>query len=403
MSLRDAANNDDVFHILPQDDDRDEHRKTPRSNAATGASAAGVRALSAQIVGFYFRAPVKAFFRTRVDYLAYAKAISPQTDRWSWRNTTPGLLTTAIQNYGWKFIPEQMLPPMLANVTVGAMLYTSYLQILGALHEPSSTRTKRVFPPPSPTSTFTAGTAAGALQSLVAAPLDALQVRFDRSDAIDNKYKNIVSYSRQKLAEIGYRGIFAGWSLSLLKDSIGCGVFFTTFEWVKAQAYYRFVAWYYSRESSPYLNHGEPQRVKPHYAIEPLFLLGAGISATLSQAFIQYPLSTLQTLHYERLEHIDQATKSAITRRDVLRTYYHAYETTLREAQTKAHKTTNLISHQRMNLIQWLYRGFWWNTIRQVPSTAAGLVIFELVRRKYGTEPGEEVHVKSRLGDVIIY
>ncbi|XHG08084.1 hypothetical protein AWENTII_011206 [Aspergillus wentii] len=43
--------------------------KNPRNNAATGASAAGVRALSAQFVSFYFRAPAKAFFRTRVDYM----------------------------------------------------------------------------------------------------------------------------------------------------------------------------------------------------------------------------------------------------------------------------------------------------------------------------------------------
>ena len=43
-------------------------RRNPRQNAATGASAAGVRALSAQLVAFYFRAPIKAFFRTRVEY-----------------------------------------------------------------------------------------------------------------------------------------------------------------------------------------------------------------------------------------------------------------------------------------------------------------------------------------------
>lgn len=43
--------------------------RTPRNNAATGVSAAGARALSAQILAFYFRAPVKAFFRTRVEYV----------------------------------------------------------------------------------------------------------------------------------------------------------------------------------------------------------------------------------------------------------------------------------------------------------------------------------------------
>ncbi|KAE8145720.1 hypothetical protein BDV25DRAFT_164066 [Aspergillus avenaceus] len=44
------------------------HPSKKRNNAATGASAAGVRALSAQLVAFYFRAPIKAFFRTRVEY-----------------------------------------------------------------------------------------------------------------------------------------------------------------------------------------------------------------------------------------------------------------------------------------------------------------------------------------------
>lgn len=42
-------------------------RRDKTSNAATGASAAGVRAVASQTVAFYFRAPVKAFFRTRVE------------------------------------------------------------------------------------------------------------------------------------------------------------------------------------------------------------------------------------------------------------------------------------------------------------------------------------------------
>lgn len=40
-----------------------------RKNAATGASAAGTRAVLTQFLAFYFRAPIKAFFRSRVDYL----------------------------------------------------------------------------------------------------------------------------------------------------------------------------------------------------------------------------------------------------------------------------------------------------------------------------------------------
>lgn len=36
-------------------------------HATTGASAAGIRALSTQFMAFYFRAPIRAFFRTRVE------------------------------------------------------------------------------------------------------------------------------------------------------------------------------------------------------------------------------------------------------------------------------------------------------------------------------------------------
>lgn len=42
-------------------------RRDKKSNATTGASAAGVRAVASQTVAFYFRAPVKAFFRSRVE------------------------------------------------------------------------------------------------------------------------------------------------------------------------------------------------------------------------------------------------------------------------------------------------------------------------------------------------
>lgn len=51
---------DEQTPLLAQKRDR-------RCNAATGASAAGVRAIGSQMTAFYFRAPAKAFFRTRVE------------------------------------------------------------------------------------------------------------------------------------------------------------------------------------------------------------------------------------------------------------------------------------------------------------------------------------------------
>lgn len=469
--------------------------KPPTSNAATAASAAGVRALSSQLVAFYFRAPVKAFFRTRVDYLAYARAIQEQeiAERrrlrreererakvegkdglggagkgegklrggvgvggketnpwWRWvrsrlRATTPGVLASAVRHYGWRVVPDQVLPPLVANVGVGAVLYTSYLQVLARLHPESGLASKRVYPPPAPVETFAAGFLAGSIQSVVAAPLDAVQARWDVGSSAAGmtgsgnpalaggngnggmeRPKSMWAFSAAKLREIGVRGIFAGWSLSFLKDSCGSAVFFSVFEYLKAQGYYNFVTWYYgalNEEAIVLLSQKRPapadgrQRtlrdeddvpsmptiIRPHYAIEPAFLLLAGMGASIAQQVVLHPLSHLQAEHWERLEGLDaQARKlkryaqsSKPTEKSIWSAYRDAYRVTWAECVAEAQAAG-------LNMRQWLYRGFWWNTIRQVPSTSAGLIIFELVRRKYGLG-GDQVRINRDGYDILLH
>jgi len=213
-------------------------------------------------------------------------------------------------------------------------------------------------------------------------------------------------YGKGKLHEIGMRGIFAGWSLSFLKDSLGSGIFFATFEYIKAQGYYQFVRMYYgSLEPLVVANlahkrgtahtHKTPV-IKPHYALEPAFLTLAGVAATIAQQTVLYPLTLIQTLHYERLEELDQQAmrlQKSPKRGVMLQAYYHAYQETWR-----LHKEQAL---QVGGTRKWLYRGFWWNTVRQVPSTSAGLVIFELVRRRYGIGT-DEVKISQDGYDILL-
>lgn len=466
-----------VLPVIPPDSvDRD-----PRSNAATAATAAGVRAFTAQAIAFYFRAPVKAFFRTRVDYLAYARNLQQQNHTylsnaatltggsgtngsttgtngacgpagqvvgkqtwWQWmramsQRTTPGILVHAVRHYGWRIIPDQIMPPLIANVTVGAVLYTSYLQILGHLHEDSGKATKRIYPPPLPSETFTAGLLAGAFQSVVAAPLDAIQTRFERGgkgpELINDskgRPQSMWAFSYAKLREIGVRGIFAGWSLSLTKDSLGSAVFFSSFEYIKAQSFYSFIAWYYGDLSEDVVNilsrlrpstreeeafqaaQGAPysaKTIRPHYAIEPGFLMLAGIGASVAQQVVLHPLTHIQIEHWEHLEYLDaQARKirqyysqspdvpKSKWQWRMFKAYYHAYRETWAQCRAQA---TAQEGNGPNAMRRWLYRGFWWSTIRQVPSTSAGLVIFELVRRKYGLG-GEPVRINKDGYDILL-
>jgi len=298
---------------------------------------------------------------------------------------SPALLASAVQHQGWSFLPNQILPPLLANTIVGATLYTSYLQALGALHEPSARATKRADPLPSATSTFTAGFIAGTVQSLIAAPLDALQVRFHATEFQSGKYTNMWQYAYLKTREIGLRGVFAGYSLSLFRDSFGSAAFFGTFEYVKGQAFYSFISNWYGHWGK-LTGHqqaeiraqgtlaGNPV-IRPHYMLEPTFIALAGVAASIAQAVIQYPVGRVQDIHYGRLTWIDAHPKPAATH-GTLALYGSAYRKTFRQCLA--------IARREGGLRKWLFRDFLMRTLTQVPSTSAGLIVFEVIRRKYG-------------------
>jgi hypothetical protein len=212
-------------------------------------------------------------------------------------------------------------------------------------------------------------------------------------------------YARLKLLEIGPRGIFAGWSLSLIRDSLGSGFFFATFEVVKSQAFYAFVSTYYGtlsnlsirqRESisaQQELENNTRPEIRPHYMVEPTFLLLAGAFASVAQALIHHPISRIQDVHYRRLEWIDGHSHSHRPK-SLLKVYAQAYRKTARYCLVLARRAGGLRN--------WVYRDFWLNTLRQVPSTSAGLIVFEIVRRKYA---GEEDAVRIPKGgyDIVLF
>ena len=243
-----------------------------------------------------------------------------------------------------------------------------------------------MYPPPPVHSTFAAGFAAGSVSSVIAAPLDALAVRFKTSEVLSDRYKTMWQYGYNKLHEIGPRGVFAGWGLAFVKDSFGYGIFFATFEYMKAQAYYGFISKYYgdlkAKSLRPLLkpkhldDTGPMDLIRPHWALAPIFLLLAGIVASVFQQVIQHPATIIQNDHIKLLDYLDRQAQVDQSRAAMFRAYYTVYRETYQQCR--------VYSRRAGGWQRWLYKGFLANTIKQVPSTSAGLVIFELVRRKYG-------------------
>jgi hypothetical protein len=297
---------------------------------------------------------------------------------------------------------KETCPAKANTISIGAVLYTAYLHSLSTLHEPSSHQTKRVYPPPPPSTTFTAGLIAGGVQSVIAAPFDALQVRFRTSDILDGHHKTMWHYAGHKLRSIGLQGIFAGWSLSFIKDAFGSAVFFGTFETVKSQAYYEYVAKYYGTRTRDTLlekaivmpdENDDRPIIRPHFALEPAFLLLAGVTASISSQLIMHPLTEIQDVHYRRLEALDFQAHQENRPTRIMSRYYHAYQETF--AQCK------LLAKRAGGWRKYLYRDFFMGTVRQGPSTSAGLIVFELVRRKYSFE-NEEVLINHEDARILL-
>jgi hypothetical protein len=203
-------------------------------------------------------------------------------------------------------------------------------------------------------------------------------------------------YGRQKLRQIGLRGIFAGWSLSFMRDAFGSAVFFSFFEYVKSQAYYSFLTGYYGslqRQGIDSLSDRGLPLIEPHYALEPCFLMAAGVAASVAQQTIQHPLNTIQNIHVARLEYLDHQATLRPSRKQMLRIYYLAYQETYKRCKRKAARAGGWS--------RWLYRGFLGNALRQVPSTSAGLVIFELVRRKHA-DTADAMYLRKDGHDILL-
>ncbi|CAO3644148.1 unnamed protein product [Mucor hiemalis] len=326
-----------------------------------------------------------------------ARALMPIDDvsskQFSFRYTSIGMITHAVKTKGWNFIPRHILPPLIANTLIGTVLYTTYIATLPVFHPPSAFQLHRPFPPPPYTSVFMAGCLAGAAQSVIATPLDSLKVRFEVSDLLEGKHRSMYSFAKSTLKESGIASAYRGFTLTLIRDSLACGLFFATFEWVKQQGYYYFLDEMYglqvdSRNTLNEIEKGwnevykmseeDQNRIisasgktteRPPLMLEPLFVIFAGATAAMAYQIIEHPLSKIHSIFYIEEGQSEFSNKSV--REPVRNLYKRTFE------QCKLQVKLNGGSWRKF-----LYQEFGSTIIRVVPATSVGFLVFELVKRE---------------------
>ncbi|KAJ1997983.1 hypothetical protein GGI04_005193, partial [Coemansia thaxteri] len=212
---------------------------TRKQAGAVGATTSAVRSLLLQPLYLWYRTPLKLFRPLRVDYLATARALLPHdvlSRRVSLRGSTLGMVSNAIKQRGWSFLPRYVLQPMLANWLVGFTLFTTYTATLPVAYARASNQysvsSREALPwhPP-----FVAGAMAGLAQSVVATPLDSLRMRFEVEHMVSGRYCSWWGFVKGQLSDAGWRGLYRGLKLTMVKDMAGYAGFFGLFEWAKGE------------------------------------------------------------------------------------------------------------------------------------------------------------------------
>ncbi|AQZ18686.1 (ZYRO0E03344g) [Zygosaccharomyces parabailii] len=401
---------------------------TAQRSSIIGALTAGGRTAVYQMTSFYLRTPLKLFRPARFDYLHYLRVVLTGEEKrpmqesrhrrfkilnpkyfYYLENSSLGILAKALSKYGWKVIPDRILPPLVANSAAGVILYTTYLSTLTYFSKVH----KRHSQLHNPWDIWRSGMLAGAAQALASTPIDAIYTRSSASELLSSakKYDNLWLYGRDKLKEIGLIGCFGGYGITLIKESLGFAVYFTTFELIRGQLCQSLISTikhydrlkytihntkltdiFPSKSSHPRTNPPEKlMSAKEEKWFQRVFIFGGGVTAAFFLQVVQFPFNKIQKVHLSRLEAFDIYNRSLLRKSESptvtaptvkirvkkpnsrrIHIYYNSYMDTF-EHILFIHKNTH-------SLLKWLYKGFVRNTLAIIPGTTAGLLLLDYMR-----------------------
>ncbi|CAB4253598.1 similar to Torulaspora delbrueckii TDEL_0B05280 hypothetical protein [Maudiozyma barnettii] len=352
-------------------DRNDSNREQRKTNSFIGILSAAGRTIIYRLTTFYLRIPLKLFRPPRFDYLHYLRVVYAKDnlsqDTKFYQRSPIHLLNHALNKYGWKVIPERILPPLLLNSVTGIVLYTTYLQTVSYSNKDTPKSSLSYY-----TNVYKAGWCAGVVQALVSSPIDAIFARQSMDELVKqmNKHDNLWKYGWKKWKQIGLVGCYGGFLLTLFKESFGFGTYFWSFEYIKEHYKDDF-------RDSQYINQS--------------IIFVSGVTAAIFLQMIQYPISKIEKLHFKRLEAIDitiAATKPQTflneSRNNWRNRHMHLYRNAYRETFTHLRQVHG---GHHLQFVRWLYKGFLRNTAAVIPGTTAGLLFLNYLRSQTEFQP----------------
>ncbi|KAJ1916360.1 hypothetical protein IWQ60_008130 [Tieghemiomyces parasiticus] len=375
-----------------------------------GLSTALVRSALLKPLYLWYRTPLKLFRPLRVDYLAIARSLTtplagtlaslpasagPESRhhtlarrfRVGLQGTSLGLISHAVRQRGFDFLPRYVIPPLLANSAVGTVLFATYayslprltIRLAGAADPataPGLTTTPRLPYHITLSAGALAGGLAGFAQTLVAVPIDNLKARFQMADLISGKYPSVMTFVRATVRLTGLPALWKGSGLTVLKDTLGFALFFGTFEATKRLLLDQIAAptlpLTMSREFGPaggIHSSSRPAASESNfttYAARPACVLFAGALAAFVYQIVEYPLERFHHVLRSDLAHLElRGHRTA----DVYRLAWRHCQLTRVNSEVF-----------RGSYLRLFYAGFAANVVKVLPATSLGFLCFEMVR-----------------------
>ncbi|XP_054781409.1 mitochondrial arginine transporter BAC2-like [Prosopis cineraria] len=142
------------------------------------------------------------------------------------------LIKDVVSNEGLASLYRGMAAPLAAITFQNAMIFQTYAVLSRAFDSSVSENS-----PPSYRSVALAGLITGALQSTIVSPVELVKIRLQlqRKGQLKESCEGPLSATRKIWKREGLRGIFRGFSITILRDAPSHGVYFWTYEYMREQ------------------------------------------------------------------------------------------------------------------------------------------------------------------------
>ncbi|KAJ3415413.1 hypothetical protein HDV05_005007 [Chytridiales sp. JEL 0842] len=361
-------------------------------------SAFAITAFSKGLLKYWFKVPLKFFKPAAVNPYMVFHAMAAQDGQ----KPSFNYIAKSVKSEGFSLISKNMLPLLVANSIVGAVLFNTYSYTFDALSNSSldtaDPDSKGHYAHP-----FVAGAIAGAAQSIVSTPLDNLNRRINIAEIIaSRKNEGVIGVVSKAIKTTLFvpsttpfdraKFLWGGLGLTATKDTVGFSLFFGVFESLRksgkrAASHLHsslFVAPRTPTATPPPQEeeeeHEEQQKRRKHPLSLTLLnvaaVIAAGSLAGISYQTVIYPIDRLPLLLAEEHErHVKEKTQALLKggKLECVESHYaHFWE------RRKVPWGVVWRVWRERGLVGGFYKGIAAQWVRAAPPSAVGLLIFEI-------------------------